>query len=71
MQKGDDVVALNPLALKALGPGGEGGKGHAVLAAGEGEGEAQWQLATNQVVLFHEAEDAVCYVVKELKSKVS
>ena len=67
MQKGDDVVALHPLALESLGPGGEGGARQAVLAAGEGEGEAQRQLAPRQVVLLHEAEDAVRYVVKQLQ----
>ena len=64
-------MALHPFALKALGPGGEGCTGQAVLAAGEGEGEAQRHLAPHQIVLLHEAEDAVCYVVKQLKSKVS
>ena len=71
MQEAYDVVTLDSLTLEALGPGGEGGAGQAVLAAGEREGEAQWQLATHQIVFFDKAEDAVCYMVKQLKQNTN
>ena len=67
----DDIVADDALAVEALGPCDERGRGESVLRARKGEGEAEriGLAGAYEMLGLHELGQALGYVVEELDAR--